>query len=296
MIRKIVVLLRPIKYLIKLFFYSPKYLYKKISSDFKKDLYSKKLKKSFHIVWCAGLWKSGTTLIEDILKELPLVQANNSFFRIYDDSNLDHVHGISEQMFRRFPKNKLSFLKTHTHFSDDYINIANKYNSKIIISLRDIRDTAVSRYQHIISDKNDPIHNTIKKLPFKEGFIKCAKWEGDAQSSYEWIQGWLDYSKKNNNCLILWYEEFINNPKIYIKKIINYLEFDISNLDKIYLKIDSDRQLLKKRSLKENLNLIEPKTFNKGTSGEWRKVLDKETLEEFYSILPGDISIVEYKN
>ena len=72
MIKKILVFFRPIRYLIKLFFYSPKYLYEKVSSDFKKDLYSKKLQKKFHIVWCAGLAKSGTTLIEEILKELPL--------------------------------------------------------------------------------------------------------------------------------------------------------------------------------------------------------------------------------
>ena len=91
--------LRPIRYLIRLFFHSPKLLFKKINSDFKKDYNAKKLNKKYHIVWCPGLWKSGTTLIEDILKELPLVQANNSFFRIYDDSNLDHIHGISEEMF-----------------------------------------------------------------------------------------------------------------------------------------------------------------------------------------------------
>ena len=295
-LKKIIVYLRPIRYLIRLFFHSPKLLFKKINSDFKKDYNAKKLNKKYHIVWCPGLWKSGTTLIEDILKELPLVQANNSFFRIYDDSNLDHIHGISEEMFRKFPSNKLSFLKTHTHFNDHYINIANKYNSKIIISLRDIRDTAVSRYNHIINDKKNHLNKTLKNLSFKEGFIKCAKFEDDAKYSYEWIQGWQNYSKKNNNCLILWYEEFISDPKNYIKKIIDYLEFDNIDLDKLYLKIDSDKQLLKKRGLKENLSQFEPKTFNKGASGEWKKVLDNETLDEFYSILPDDISKVEFKN
>ena len=90
--------------------------------------------------------------------------------------------------------------------------------------------------------------------------------------------------------------KFISNPKNYIKKIIDYLEFDNIDLDKLYLKIDSDKQLLKKRGLKENLSQFEPKTFNKGASGEWKKVLDNETLDEFYSILPDDISKVEFKN
>ena len=309
MIRKIVVFLRPIRYLIKLFFYSPKYLYERISSDFKKDLNSKKLKKKFHIVWCAGLAKSGTTLIEDILRELPLVQANNSFFRIYDDSNIDYFHGISEQMFSKLPKNKLTFLKTHSHFTERYVNIANKYNSKIIISLRDIRDATLSRYYHIMNDKNDFQHNVIKNLKFKEGFLKTAKEHGRSTKKfsgpaklppavyhYKWVQDWQSYAKNNSNCLVLWYEEFTNNPKTYIKKIIEYLEFDHIDVDKLYLKLNFDKQLLKKRGLTANLNLFEPKTFNKGTSGEWKKILDKETLENFYSILPDDISKIEYKN
>ena len=128
MMRKIAVYLRPLRYLIKLFFYSPKYLYKRITSDFKSDLYSKKFKKSFHIVWCAGLAKSGTTLIEDILRELPAVQANNSFFRIYDNSNLDHIHGISNEMFNKCISNENQdrlekeggACIMYTHFADGF--------------------------------------------------------------------------------------------------------------------------------------------------------------------------------
>tara|TARA_B100000700_G_scaffold322121_1_gene422907 strand:- start:1965 stop:2873 length:909 start_codon:yes stop_codon:yes gene_type:complete len=302
MFKRIIIFFRPLIYLIKLFFYSPKYFFKKIGSDLKKDINSKKLNKKFHIVWCAGLPKSGTSLIEEILNELPLVQANNSFLRFYNDKNLDHVHGISEEMFDGFPKNKLTFLKTHTHFSDNYIKVANKYNAKIIISLRDIRDVSISRYHHVLNDKKDLIHEKIKNLKFSEGFIKSALEHGLPPEnpmpivySYRWVEKWLSYTK-NNNCLVLWFEEFNNNPEKYIKKIVDYLEFDNIDIDKIYNTIKEKQKLLKKNGLKKNLSLFEPKTFNKGTSGEWKKVLDKETLEKFYSILPGDISKVEYKN
>ena len=40
------------------------------------------------------------------------------------------------------------------------------------------------------------------------------------------------------------------------------------------------RKFLKKRNLEENLNLIEPQTFRKGTYGDWKTVLDEEILEE----------------
>ena len=207
MIKKIIVILRPLKYLIKLFFYSPRYLYKKIYLDLKKDSNSKKLKKEFYIVWCAGLPKSGTTLIEDILNNFPLVQANNSFFRIYDDSNLDHIHGISEEMFNRFPKNKLTFLKTHSHYNENYINIAHKHNAKIIVSMRDIRDAMISRYYHVINDPKHWQHNMIKDLKFKEGFIKSiregsfiffktSKCEKPIDYYYGWLNNWQNCIKK----------------------------------------------------------------------------------------------------
>ena len=50
-----------------------------------------------------------------------------------------------------------------------------------------------------------------------------------------------------------------------------------------------------RRDLEENLNLIEPQTFRKGTYGDWKTVLDEEILEKFYSFFPGDISKIDYK-
>ena len=310
MIKKIKIILRPIKYIFKFFLYSPKLLFKKINRDFKKDLYSKKLKKKFHIVWCAGLPKSGTTLIENILEELPMIQANNSLFRIFDNRNLNNIHAISGQMFEKFPKDKLTFLKTHTYYSEDSINLANKYRTKIIISMRDIRDVMISRYFHAMSDKTFFQHNLIKNLDFKEGFIislkeeyKGTEWEAGINGKfkkpieyyYKWILDWQNYAKNNTSCLVLWFEEFVENPKNYIKKIIDYLEFDHMDVDKIYIKLQADRKMLQSRSLKENLNHFESKTFRKGVSGEWKKILDNDILKKFYSILPGDINEIIYK-
>ena len=94
----------------------------------------------------------------------------------------------------------------------------------------------------------------------------------------------------------MWYEEFVKSSKIYVEKIANYLKFEHIDIDKIVLKLNVERELYKKQSLSENLNLIEEKTLRQGTSGNWKKILDDETLKEFYSALPGDISDIEYKS
>ena len=49
-------------------------------------------------------------------------------------SNMDHGHGISDEMFSNIPDNKFTFLKTHTHYSKNYENIAIKKNTLLTIS------------------------------------------------------------------------------------------------------------------------------------------------------------------
>ena len=93
----------------------------------------------------------------------------------------------------------------------------------------------------------------------------------------------------------MWYEEFVKSSKIYVEKIANYLKFEHIDTDKIALKLNLEKEFYIKQNLSENLNLMGKKTFRKGASGNWREILDDETLKEFYSALPGDISDIEYK-
>ena len=74
-----------------------------------------------------------------------------------------------------------------------------KNRFKIIITFRDIRDAMISRYYHILSDKNHWQHDIIKSQTFEKGFIKslteCTdkfpshlKFEEPIISYYNWIK------------------------------------------------------------------------------------------------------------
>ena len=68
---------------------------REIFVDIQKDL---KFKKKFsQIIWCAGLLKSGSTLIEQILEETNYVDLSRSSLRWFNNYNLDHPHGISDR-------------------------------------------------------------------------------------------------------------------------------------------------------------------------------------------------------
>ena len=144
-------LIHPIKYSLKLTSRNPFQFISELNEDVIKDASASKYESNHHLVWCAGLPKSGTTLIEKILNCLPYVQMNMSAIRRYSEKNISHPHGICHEMFKFAPKLKYSFLKTHTHFDQDYLKIIEIYNASTIISLRDIRDMMISNYTYIIN-------------------------------------------------------------------------------------------------------------------------------------------------
>ena len=150
------------KFCLKSLLIYPKQTAKEFISDFKKDYYAEKIKSNSNFVWCAGLPKSGTTLIEKIFENLPYINMKYSMKRIYYPGKLDHIHGISSPMLSNLPKKKFTFLKTHSHYSINYEKIALEKNAKIIISLRDLRNVMISRYHHVISDKTHRHHKLIK--------------------------------------------------------------------------------------------------------------------------------------
>ena len=214
--------------------------------DLKKDIFSKNKNSKYRFVWCAGLPKSGTTLIENVFDYLPYVRLNSSILRIYDTRNLDHGHGISDEMFTNIPENKFTFLKTHTHFSKKYEDIAIKKNAKIIISVRDLRDMLISRYYHIKSDQNHWLYNKLKNLDFSDGLLKSLKEKPPSSSEdpltyyYFWIKNWILEGKKKNY-LILWFEEYKKEPIKYINKILEYTDNKNFSAEKIYDNIKNNR-------------------------------------------------------
>ena len=91
-------IIKKIKYVFYLIF-NPLVVSNKIIKDIRKDFFSRNFNSDHKFVWCAGLPKSGTTMIEDILDELPYVKFDSSLLRNFDNRNLNHPHGISNEMF-----------------------------------------------------------------------------------------------------------------------------------------------------------------------------------------------------
>jgi hypothetical protein len=275
-----------IRWFKKLFRYPFQFL-NLLLKDLKKDHFPDQNKEN-NFIFVIGMPKSGSTLIEEIISELGYVDLTNSFLRIYDDSNLAHPHQISNQMFSRVPKNKNTFLKTHTHYDHNALEVIKKYKPKIILSVRNIKDMLISRYSHLLNDKKADINYShfreIIKLDTIEGFKKFITYKDKNNLRLidyynDWAPKWIKVIDKNNiKCLILNYEDYVNDNNEYIAKILDYLNIDSSQNSVITKKINDNFEKMKKYNLKENLNRnIKPKTYNKDS----KKIRDLLNTPEF---------------
>jgi len=257
--------------------------------DIKDDLSNLNTLKKKNFILVIGLPKSGTTLIEQILRSLGYLDQAASPLRIFDNRNLKNPHDISENMLRRVPKNKLSFLKLHSHFSEDNLRLIEKYNPKVILSFRNLKDVLISRYNHIISDKNHRHHDEIVGLDYNDGFKKSLIIQNSIDTPirpldyfFYWIKNWKNEIKKRHlNFLVLDYENYNLDKKKYIKSIVNYIGIKDINIEELLVKIESNYSKIKSNNLEKNLKkFIKPQTFNKN-SNELKKKLKNDEVEDF---------------
>jgi len=292
------------KYLIKNLIFNPLTLFDEINSDFRKDRRVIQInnKKIPNKIWICGLPKSGTTLIEEILDQLPFVRIDRSVFRLFPNKDELNLKNINEYI-KLFPNDKFSYVKTHLEYSDDLLSILIKNKFKLIISFRDLRDTMISRYYHIFYDKNHWQHEAVVDRPFKTGFLnslkiktskfpKNIKFEEPIVTYYNWILGWKNIN--NSNVIKINYEQYLKNPTSYIqsiKKFTNCIDFDEK---KIYQKIISKVTKVKKISLEKKLKLTNKSvsTFRSGKLEQWRELFDKDIENTFLKSLPGDLNKV----
>ncbi len=276
---------------IKFFLNSPIQFFKELLIDLKKDFNSKK--KRPQIIWCAGIPKSGSTLIEEIFNETDYVDLSKTSLRWFNNYKLDNPHGISDQMFFYGYKNKLSFLKTHSHYSKKYYSIAKKYNIKIIVSLRDLRDALVSQVYHIKNDKKHWQNKHVKDLNFENSLIylinSSFKINGKKTKVlmyyYNWIKDWKLVNEKN--IIFVWYEDYLKNPNRYTKKILNFADNNQNNYKKILRKLKSKRNRDKNLTLFQKLYSLgrEKSTFREGKMRYYKTYFTPKVEKEFLKII-----------
>ena len=105
----------------------------------------------------------------------------------------------------------------------------------------------ISNFFYIINNPKHVDHKSLILYEEKEGFKKSLliQDKGTNQTAleyyYNWIKDWKMISKEKGH-LILWFEEYEENPLNYISKIIEYLAFSEFDPYKIEKLLETNRQ------------------------------------------------------
>lgn len=283
-------ILRQIKNLIKF----PSQFLKVLLSDIRKDFFNKD-NKNFEKVLVIGLPKSGTTLIEWLLAESGYVNQAVSPLRIFYDKGLKNSHDLSFKMLNYIPKNKSTFLKRHSEATKENIDLIKKFNVKLIISKRNLRDTMISRYLHLISDSDLPHNNQLIKFNYINGFKKSLiihpMNKKPIKEYYDWTINWeAAIKQKKIKCLLLDYDTYKKDKKIYINKILKYLNLKKINTSELIQKHNIHLNKLKKNSLKDNLKkYLHAQTFNPNFDFVKQKLKKKFSKSKFNDLIKNHI-------
>ena len=288
-----------IRYFSRTFISSPIQANKELLYDLKVDFKLSKEVDYQKLIWVCGLPKSGTTLIGSIMNFIGYVEGNKSILRTFDSSGIKHPHEITDGFFKYFPKSKHTFVKTHTHHKTKFIEIAKKYNTTNIVTLRDIRPMMLSRYWHVMSDQEHWQHEFIKDLNFEEGFKKsliCGysyKKLSPIEYYQKWIIDWL--RNKNDANLILWFEDYKSKPLEYIGKINQCINCDLNpSLIEEYLNGLRKEKKIQNLSLSEKLKLPgRSKTTIRNFNENWKDVISDKLNQWILSNISEELTLKE---
>ena len=263
----------PVKVLVKAFL-SPRYYFRILTNDARAyfGLFSSKV----HVIFIAGLPKSGTTWVENFISNIPGYNP-----RVLTGSReLLRQHCLPTEAVSKSPKYGYSAIKTHTDPTNQNIDVlVNNGVNKILVMYRDPRDVAISTYYYVLKNKpwepSDWHYADYSEMSKEEGLSHSVEFVID--DCVPWIKGWIELAKNRQDieCKMLKYEDLLNNPIETFHGILSFFEINLSEAE-----FDSVMHAIEEgKEKKEEAALMLPgkkTTKRKGVVGEWRNELNFE--------------------
>lgn len=257
----------------------PRYYSQIKKSRAKYDTYNYKYQQ--HILFVAGLPKSGTTWFEKMLSSIPgfseiMIPEAVSFEQKNKQS---HSFELPDNIFLRF-KNALVVLKLHAHGSDHNFELLKKNNIRYVVMYRDLRDVAVSHVFYVKRTKYHPEHSAYRNLTIQQGLNYFA--QTLLPQFVEWIETWQKHIDSDLS-YILKYEELVANPFKKMKEVTKH--YGISITDEELQAIINENNFEKLSGGRKKGDTDSQSFFRSGTTGDWKKYFDEDLLKTYNTAL-----------
>jgi len=226
------------------------------------------------VLFVVGLPKSGTTWMSKMLGMIPGYYERS----IYDPSRMMMFHDISSMVFELMPPYAYSVIKLHTKYSVENLAVITSYLDKFIVMYRDLRDMAVSRYFHVLSDESHRHCRLYQEMSQEEGILHSINIVRRAFVS--WVKDWHEVALAHPEAVIeVRYEELHADVRRTMNKVFSF--FNIAAADGLLERMAAT-QLKTPVDLKESLSRGETK--RKGIVGDWRNLFTQKHKDYFKEV------------
>lgn len=223
-----------------------------------------------HLLFLAGLPKSGTTWLENMLASypgfVPILPSRVTKYEMEHKSSIEY--DLPEDFFEPL-RNGLFVIKMHIYGSRHNVAVLKKNSIRYCLLYRDLRDAAVSHCFYVRATPWHPESQEYRRYDIK-GCLKifCLK---RLDEWVNWLKTWRE-NRDREQSIEVTYEKLLTDTFGTLKKIAQFFELDDSDKT-LYSIIEKNKfsQLKKKDSV----------FFRKGLSGDWRNYFDEEIKKEF---------------
>ena len=239
----------------------------------------------YNVIFIAGMPLSATTWVKNLFGRVP------GYFTRYTPMSYDIAvnRNIAQSAFKYVPTYGYTIFKTHLNPEIENLNIiTNNDIKKIIVTMRDFRDVAVSRYYRLATStgpfgpkkKGDPHYVDLSKMTKEEAINESIKIV--AEYYVDWIDGWLSIGKEREDFVYFCeFENLRNNTAEEFKKMLMFYEIELSE-DKINQIVNASAG---KGKMQDNNNkaVLQPwalsSNFRSGVVGGWRKEFTENNIK-----------------
>ncbi|MCK4783544.1 MAG: sulfotransferase domain-containing protein [Desulfobacteraceae bacterium] len=145
------------------------------------------------IIFLAGMAMGGSTWMKNLLAGIPGYYSRS----VPMPEDVQYRQDICDAAFERIPKSGYTLFKTHLNPSQDNLEcIMRNGVDKILVTYRDLRDVAMSRYHRLVDYPKDPSAFDFvdyRKMGKEKALDHSI--ESVAENYIPWIMGWIQLAK-----------------------------------------------------------------------------------------------------
>lgn len=224
----------------------------------------------YHLIFIAGLAKSGSTWLADMLADLPgfiRYQPAEWTASLTTEPHQDFYPGMLSEVKRR-----LAIVKGHTPGNAENAAHLRHTATPYLVTVRDPRDQIISGYWYLRNRPNHPAHGLALSLTLNE-FLRHELNPATAQIERgDWIRGWLEHRDAESS-IVVRYEDVLADTKAELAKVLTFLKFNVSTpkLDDIVARNSFKRKAGRDPGTEDTRSF-----YRKGIAGEWKELYSAE--------------------